>query len=878
MVQGKIRRTWWGSALCALAAICFAFASLAIVPPASSDSPVSQLNAIANADEVSTRSGDEETISYAPKLFKMLANNQRIDTAADEMRVDFVLRVAHNQVNTSANKGVDHLNGQANAVSKGGLRLRFGYGASSTGSRKAVRYIPTIASSNMAGTVGALNWANNQEEFFTIHNLIASGQYDYLLISVECDIDYPNSVDTSALGGEKMNQYLWAQIPNASGNWPSDSDERNDVESGYQTNVLAGNPAYVYDNVCGSGNNQDGLRCNGPKSFIGWNDTPLLWSGNQANWGLVTDYGLNGLGIGWAPARSFFVMWYNRAPASDPCSKNTSFYYQWLGLKGGKDWVPVDDLTPHAERVDGQNALNGHDGLWFAGSSTANAAFNARNILNPNAASLVPRQGPGGSVSPAVNIDGSYDLEKAKTDQGLDGYFKLVTWPITTSNDGSMSQCLATTPPNAKSVTPHDAFNPLEGGHEQGITDGMDQAQVDYLVDKGWTIDTAFDKYSLPEPVAPVIDTPAENTIVVQHPTITGTGVPGHKVSLYAEDTNKPIDAGDVDNADTRGRLVGTAIVGSGGKWSIVDNDNTIVDGSQRYHAWQTEQTSGYDLTSPFSNIRTLKFAPSTIDSAAITVPHTKRTSNGELPAGSKVHISGTAAPSMAGENLTLYATHTVSAGGDRTGEAREVTDCSLTLTAAGEQNWSCEIDPSFFLDEAAQGDTYVFNAVVTNPQDNSKVRSGDAFATLDMTSTQLAVDSKPAKGTVSGTAHHLKTGVAADTGAKVTVTWPDNTTESVTVGADGRWSFNIPEGLTQGEARITADDHPDETAQNNEAGWVTYNLAVTEPVPVLPMTGDRSNLLGLILSIVAVMLAIGMGLFVSIEYFMKHGKAVDDS
>ncbi|MDF7664121.1 hypothetical protein PT282_05530 [Bifidobacterium sp. ESL0763] len=878
MANRKRWATWRRSALCALGAVCLALATM-IVAPLAPSSPDSQLNAIANADQVSSRAGDEGTISYAPKLFKMLANNQRIDTAADEMRVDFVLRVAHNQVNTSANKGVDHLNGQANAASKGGLRLRFGYGASSTGSRKVVRYIPTIASSNMAGTVGALNWANNQEEFFTIHNLIASGQYDYLLISVECDIDYPNSVDTSALGGEKMNQYLWAQIPNASGNWPSDSDERNDVESGYQTNVLAGNPAYVYDNVCGSGNNQDGLRCNGPKSFIGWNDTPLLWSGNQANWGLVTDYGLNGLGVGWAPARSFFVMWYNRAPASDPCSKNTSFYYQWLGLKGGKDWVPVDDLTPHAERVDGQNALNGHDGLWFAGSSTANAAFNARNILNPNAASLVPRQGPGGSVSPAVNIDGSYDLEKAKTDQGLDGYFKLVTWPITTSNDGSMSQCLATTAPNAKSVTPHDAFNPLEGGHEQGITDGMDQAQVDYLVDKGWTIDTAFDKYSLPEPPAPTIDTPAQDSVAVQHPVITGTGLPGHKVTLYAEDVTNPIDDnGNVDDAATRGRYVGHAIVGEDGTWSVTDADNPITDGTQRYHAWQTEQTSGYDLTSPFSNIRTLRFSPSTIDSAAITVPHTKRTSDGELPAGSKVHISGTAAPSMAGQKLTLYATHTVSAGGARTGETREVTDCTQTLATSGQQDWSCRIDPAFFLDEAAQGDTYVFNAVLANPQDDSTSRSDDVFVTLDMTSTQLAVDPKPAKGKVSGTAHRLKTGSGADVGAKVSVTWPDDTTASMTVGADGRWSFDIPEGMDEGEARITADDHPSDAAQNNESGWVRYNLATAKTVKVLPVTGDRTRLLGIVLALVATLLAMGMGLVGSVEYFSRHGKAVDDS
>ncbi|WEV53495.1 hypothetical protein [Bifidobacterium sp. ESL0704] len=878
MVQGRIRRTWWGSALCALAAICFALVSLVIVPPASSDSSVSQLNAVANAGEVSAQAG--ESVDYTPKLFQMLANNNRIDTYGDELRMDFVLRVAHNQVDPANPQQCATAVSSAEAKNRScGLRLYFDFGADATGGTTPINYIDTL-SPGKAGMFGAILWAYNNAQVYTIHSIITSGVYDFLNISVECDINYPNDVDPKVLGGVKMDQYVYAVVQkhntgNGKWEWPgTPNNAASRQESDFLTNVAKNNPAYVYKGSC-SGN--DPSQCNGPISFIGWDGSPALWSGNQANWGLVTDYGLNLTGLsvplwreGLAPPNSFFVFWANPADNNNPCSLNTSFYFQWLALKGGKDWVPVDDLTPQAQLVTGQQQQR--SGASSAnGQATAKAAVNLPKTLLRSNPELMGKQGPGGSLSPAQEATGAIDFAKAKDDQGLDGYFKLVTWPVTTDKDGNDAQCVA---PGAM----RDTYNPLSGGNEAGVTKTMSQDQINALVDKGWTIDTAYYKYSLPKPVAPVIDTPAENAIVVKHPTITGTGTPGHKVSLYAEDTQKPIDANDVDNADTRGRLVGTAIVGEDGTWSVVDNDNTIVEGSQRYHAWQTELASGYELTSPFSNIRTLKFAPSTIDSAAITVPHTKRTSNGELPTGSKVHISGTAAPATAGQNLTLYATHTVSAGGATTGVEKPVTGCSMTLASAGEQNWSCEIDPSFFLDEVAQGDTYIFTAQVTNPEDNSKVRSAGVYATLDMTSTQLAVDSKPAKGTVSGTARHLKTGLTADTGAKVTVTWPSNATESVTVGADGRWSFNIPEGLTQGEARITADDHPSELNDNNEAGWVTYSLAVSQPVPVLPMTGDRSHLIGLIFAVVGALLTIGIGMFVSIECFIRRGKAVDDS
>ena len=65
------------------------------------------------------------------------------------------------------------------------------------------------------------------------------------------------------------------------------------------------------------------MKCSGPYSWVGWDANPNLYQNNQANWGMVTDYGfpeyrntsttglINATAPGTAPARSFSVYWLN---------------------------------------------------------------------------------------------------------------------------------------------------------------------------------------------------------------------------------------------------------------------------------------------------------------------------------------------------------------------------------------------------------------------------------------------------------------------------------------------------------------------------------------------------------------------------------------
>ncbi|WEV63549.1 hypothetical protein [Bifidobacterium sp. ESL0732] len=872
MTSGRVRKQWWRAVVCSLLAICFALVSLAIVPPSTS-SPISSPVGVAQANEVSVQAN--EPIDYKPKLFKMLALNTHIDTDQDELRMDFVLRVARGQVR--ANDPTQCQTGFPSTGRSCGLKLLFQNDASATGGLTTLTYINTLGS-GLAGAAGALKWAQNRDERYTIHSIVNSGVYDYLTISVEADLSYTNSVDRTAIGGVTTPQYVYAQTGNVNdNNW---TIPPNRAEGSTWTNLTAAYPAKLYSRECsGTGAGAD---CNGPRAFVGWDDNPLLWSGNQANWGLMTDVGINvvsgtPISAGTAPPNSFFVYWYNPwydSGVTNTCSRNTSFYFQWLGLSGGQKWVPVNDLTPTAQRVDGQTPR----GTSPASGSTSNSAFNRITLDNHDI-----RARSGSNMAPAQNLDGTIDFKKAKDDQPeLDGYFKLVTWPITTTASGSTANCVA---PNMR-----DAYNPLDG-QPNGVTAGMSQSEADALVAKGWDIDTAYYKYSLPVVTPPVITTPAEGSwLQTQHPTIEGTGIPGHVVRLYAEDPSKPIVGTAPDDPDTRGRYIGEATVGSDGRWSIADNDNTVTNGSVRYHAWQAETTSGYDLTSGFSNIRTLQFVPPPVVLPNLTeVPHTKTTANGLLPTGSKVKVHGTVNTPAAGMTLKVYATRV--AAESNVGNSHPTSDkllCTLTNLSAGQQNWTCEVEPSFFYGQHTKLDTYVFQAYLSDAAGTNETSSSidRTVVTLDMTSPRLddtAVSGGNLSGTINKTYHNF--GADADPEGNVTVhvTWPDGSTATpVTTDASGHWSVAVPNGLSSGDIHIYAVD-----SQTNETAIIAVPLNLIPPAKALPFTGDHSNLPWIITGLILLLLTLGAGIYAYVSRRMASedpsfadpttGKAVDD-
>lgn len=719
-----------------------------------------------------------------------------------------------------------------------------------------------ITKNTLSGKNGAINWAQNQGNYFTIHSVLTAGNYDYLTISVTCAIAISPLLTTSPtdLGGSRLNQYLWVEVPTTLGVYPNGVTELLGLDTDNMVNMLGNYPVYVCQDAC-LGLNVTGMVCNGPRAMVGWNGNPNLWAAVRPIGGLVTDFGLPANGTdynpGIGPPKSFFVKWFNRASSSSPCSTTSSYYFQWIALKNG-EWVPVDDLTPQAQLVS-QTAINDKL-LQNAWSETAGYAFNDNNgTLHLRALY------PGGGLRPAQNSDGSIDFATARTDQGLDGYFKLVTWPVTNPS----GTCISTTISPGQSFSPRDIFNPLYGQAQPGISTSMTQSQIATLVNKGWVIDTVFNQYGLPVR-PPVITTPVENAYVAQHPTIYGTGEPGATITLYAEDDGNPIDPNNPNNPDRAGREVGTAVVDSSGNWSIADNGNTKVTGSQRYHATQTVTIDSEPMTSEFSNIRTVLF---TVPSDAppvlsIDVPHTKNVNGGVLLGTDKVVIHGTASPNSAGETLKVHARHSSDSTFD---EGDIISGCTVVLANAGTQNWTCEVDPAFFTDELASGEDYVFSAKLVN--NAGGVDSGFSTGvpqTVDMTPPILAFDVTEPATTVSGTAHLDAAGTVPAANRPVHIKWPDGTTGQTTTGLDGSWSFTISTGMTSGEVKVYGID-----PETNESDWIARHL--TAPVRQLPMAGSHSRLIPAIVGIVAALLLTAAIICAVIGRKMRKGKAVAD-
>lgn len=456
--------------------------------------------------------GAETRIDTKPKVFQFMAYNDKVDSYQDELRLDLVLRVPHKEFDPNC-----VALGQTTPAASRGCSLSFLYqysGSDQPRRFRRSRYINTMGRKGANSYDGALAWARNQDEAFTVHEIINSGVYDYLAISIEGDLDYTDtksSIDAYKTGGSKQELAVYAVI---------DHDRQG-------RNILCGDAVWNYgDDMCGTFNpdslnsarsvnimdaiGERGTRlymqncrtsgaakyCSGPASFVGWDGHPLLWSGRQANWGLVTDFGFpagnNNPAVpeGVAPAKSFFVYWYNvGGPGSSKnpgCTENTSFKYQWVGLKNNT-WVPVKALTPKAVEVQGQPA--GYSSPGSASGSEQGAAYNDK----PRAAGSSRAKtnnlfavNDAGEPMPAQRPDGSIDFKLAKSMQGLDGYFKLLTWPITKDANGQI--CKTTT------QVEKDTYNP-----DAGI-ENLDAKEVEHRMQTAWTIDTAFYRYSVNPP------------------------------------------------------------------------------------------------------------------------------------------------------------------------------------------------------------------------------------------------------------------------------------------------------------------------------------------------------------------------------------------
>ena len=884
-----------------IAALITLLATLAMVVPLGLDA--------LSANRANAADGQGETASAKPVLYKLLAYNDKIDSYQDELRMDFVLRVKHRAFDPQCQNGDD-----SSAYGTQSCTLSFFYeyeGETNKTHYRRLRYMQTIPSDssdpNNPTTIanpsaGAVKWAYNQDEYFTVHKVINSGLYDFLVISIEGDLSYKDKNDNPQYyqtGGypQPLNLYAVVGPQNTltcgSFQWSYGDNDCNDFHAESLTglgdtvsNITAdqGKNIKLYMGDCYA---SDPNRCSGPASFVGWDNYPPLWSGHQANWGLVTDYGLSvDLGNnqsqpyspGVAPPKSFFVFWFNVRGGSNTCSKTDSYYYQWVGLKNSQ-WMPVDSLTPkpvlvgNKQQISQNNrmttswgiqynvATNNPDNSGVQSSNIAQPATGPANELNVNAANPTGPQAK----------DGSIDFKRIKEQEGFDGYFKLVTWPVTRNmNDtGTSNNC---------TVNP-EVYNPMNAGLA-GITDNMDDAQKVRNLDTGWTIDTAFYKFDVPRPSDPTI-TSVENGVNSPwdpsgsvytsklNPVVSGECTPSNdtarpnKVTLYGEDPNNAFKEGQgkngedlVKNSDSWGFKLGEteckpdSTSKQGGSWQIQDDNaqypspdpGNKYNGYRRYHAWVTETASGFGLTSFFSNIKTAYFvsnekAPG--DNLSVTVPHTK---NGNLPANSVVSFKGEVSPintawtsgklGMADSSMaismkqnaasdwtslvttpigTFQRNSAINASSTYTDPASRSV-LKVVKTAASTWSWTLNIPVDKFngYNGDDQTEKYAFRVVLINPMN---VSSDPALINrkVDITPTTLSL-ARFDVAQVAGKAYKYVNGskkVPETKGTVVHIVWPDNTSTDVTVGDQGSWQTSPPEGIKQGvfTVQVSSDD-----------------------------------------------------------------------
>ncbi|MCT6838040.1 MAG: hypothetical protein M3036_10385, partial [Bifidobacteriales bacterium] len=509
----------------------------------------------------------------------------------------------------------------------------------------------------------------------------------------------------------------------------------------------------------------------------------------------------------------------------------------------------------------------------------------------------------------------------AKEKQDLDGYFKFVTWPVTTNRDGNT--CTVSS----------EVYNPDKKGLV-GIRDGMNSSDIDRNLSAGWTINTAFYKYDVPRPNDPTI-TKIENDgdagldasgsvyTTKLDPVVSGECMPSkdaarpNKVVLYGEDPANPIVGGQgsnggdlVKSSDTWGFRLGEAACEvdpkskQGGSWQIQDTNKQYqspdpgnrYSGYRRYHAWVVESISGFGLTSFFSNIGTAYFVSGEnvpdASKFSVSVPHTV---NGSLPAGSAVTFKGEVSPTylawssgglgMTDSRMAVSMKQKTASDwtplvttpantfqrGAAVNTASFATDpttgltLSLSKTAASTWSWKLNIPAGRFTgyNGGDETQTFDFRVEMVNPMN---IRSGPASIErkVDITPTTLSLERYDVFQ-VAGRAYKYVNGdtkVPETKGTVVHVTWPDGGGTDATVGDQGLWQAAPPEGINQGEfsAQVLSDDAEGADAQGRFQGG-NQSASVSHALEFRPSNSALPLTGGWPLSVLRILLLSSLGL-----------------
>lgn len=615
-VNRKGRRTarWIGRALVLLIAASGVVAHTPLTP-------ADEAHAIEAAAQ-------ETNVVKAPQVFSILGRTDRMIAADGELRVDLVLKVPHGYVNEKT--------GELQQVD--GAYLRVGYesrpdSSSATPIDKSLDYLNTF------NAAGADLWARNQGYSYTVHKVITAGVNDYLVMSLEGNMAPPQSGVNNVLGGLPTEGFLYFSYeqtsspnPGTSVSWMKNSLTKYSVP--YHIYAFPGSTAVV----------------TGPIAQTQRGDLYKLWSGGQASWGQVLDFGLNSKAPGVYPANSVAadIMNYafdnpNRGPAG---SVSNSFWYAWVK----EDGTLATTINTKPIHVTGFRPHGG--GSDFNGTQKEELVKNADT--GPGTVTMArTAESAAQGLTPLVSAEGDIDFRGA----GGTGYYRLLVWPEAVNPPALNGDILGT----VITYTKDDLFT--------------GNVPTERALDQAFTIGTAFYKYDIPRPGIPVIKVPVDGSVTTENKVveISGTGTPGHSISLKfmaggpITDTNDPKLETILDGDRSCAEQACEVIVRPDRTWSFTYTPKTpLEDGQYSVVATQTEQTTAFNTTSNPSNPN--KVTDPTAWGVTFTVDHN--------PPAAPVLDCPTDAfselrPTIGGSGIEAGAKVYVSLDGERVGEAK---------------------------------------------------------------------------------------------------------------------------------------------------------------------------------------------------------------
>lgn len=500
----------------------------------------------------------EAATPQVPEVFSFLSYKHRIDDVVDAFRASLVIKMPHGYVNEKT--------GELQQIDGEYMRIGYDYRGNVGGiggALRGMRYINTYAAA------GADKWARNVEEYYTVHKVIRAGASDFLVISIEGDMDIPRNAANNIPGGRSYPVTLYLGKDKSLTPSTNVTQWISKAQTKFTMNFLAYHAAAGPTNV------------SGPLVQMQTDGSYGLWTKAQANWAQVIDFGLNGTRPGVLPANSIPVDLVNYAYTSTASgaagSVSDSFWYAWVHDDGSL----VTDINTAPIHVTGvtPSALS---------TGQKNVVKNIENPPGTPSLSYTPEaaaQGLTKKVAPTGEVD--------FRDAGGTGYYRLLTWPESRDPD---------------TVTVDN------GARKLSYTKG-DLFQNGKLTVRGkseaWAAGSAFYRFDIRRPEPPLITTPANGLLSKQNAAveISGTGLPGHSISLKFVSGRAVTSLDDprietiVDGDRECAQAKCEVMVQENGTWSYTYRPAApLADGPYAVVALQTEQSTMFNVTSGPSN------------------------------------------------------------------------------------------------------------------------------------------------------------------------------------------------------------------------------------------------------------------------------------